>query len=89
MGGGDGTAAQVAPGSKWTELMTAVRGFFGELSRDHAAARVSVIAYDDRADAIFTEQEPTPGLADQIEWAGHGTDFGQPLSAAHDLATRS
>jgi hypothetical protein len=87
MGGDGGMSQQVAAGSKWTQLMTAVRGLFRELAATHAGARVSVVAYDDIAERIFTEQVPSAALADRIQWAGHGTDFGQPLSEAFDIAT--
>jgi uncharacterized protein with von Willebrand factor type A (vWA) domain len=67
--------------------MRAVRGLFQELATSHEGARVSVIAYDDIADRIFTEEVPSAALADKIEWAGHGTDFGRPLREAYDIAT--
>ena len=89
MGGGGALSASVAPGSKWSELMRAVRGLFTELAAAHRGARVSVIAYDDIAERIFTEEVPTPALADRIEWAGHGTDFGPPLAEAFDIARGS
>jgi len=89
MGGAGALAQDVAVGSKWTELMKAVRGLFTELAAGHQGARVSVIAYDDVAERVFVEQVPSPALADRIEWAGHGTDFGRPLAEAYDIALAS
>jgi len=74
-------------GSKWTELLKAVRGFFGRLATNQRGSKVTVIGYDDIDKVLFQEQAPSEALADQIDWTGFGTNFDKPLTTAYGIAT--
>lgn len=42
-------------GTDWSELIRAVRDFFGTLETEQRGAKVSVVGYDDISEVLFTE----------------------------------